>query len=604
MATNPNPLDRFETVSGSAAEVLRMPYASGALRCEWVRSFEHLEEFGSQWDRIWDEDTSLTIYQKRSWMRAFWRAYGNELEMFSLVALRGDELVSILPLVLESGSLQFLGTPESDYNDLICSQEDAETVLPILVRELLKSPMPWKGARLLNVACTSRLNRALQQLPPDLKLHVQTDLHTLCPTILLDKDREETIRRLLQKDSLKRHENRLKKLGNLTFRHIENRAEIREHLEELFEQHTHRHTIAGHFSQFKLQRSRVFYYALVDELDPASDLRFSVVELNGQVVAYHLGFESKGSFIWYKPTFDVDLWEYSPGEVLLRNLLRYAQKPEIREFDFTVGNEGFKGRFANVKKENLGVYLERELGPLQGRAMHLFRSLRDRLRRDERVAEPIRVLKSRFRRMREYAQETTWSDVKHGASRWFRQNVAEEVLLFRNPNSSFAEKAIASHKFEIRRVRLRELARLANELPGFLSPAYLQSARERLKLGDRPYVARDSRTAQVFWCGAAARMHPLPAEVQRLLPPRAAAVDFVSSAAISPDTMGAALAAVAKIETEQGKNVCSFINSSDRAGARALLTAGFRREMRIRRIAVLGKCWTRPEKDKSLRLAA
>ena len=60
------------------------------------------------------------------------------------------------------------------------------------------------------------------------------------------------------------------------------------------------------------------------------------------------GFEDP-SFLseeWQKPAFAIDLARRSPGEVLLRQLLLAAIAEGATVFDFGLGDEPFKHRFA------------------------------------------------------------------------------------------------------------------------------------------------------------------------------------------------------------------------------------------------------------------
>ena len=160
-------------------------------------------------------------------------------------------------------------------------------------------------------------------------------------------DGSNIFERLARKESLRRNENRLRRKGNLEFRHIEDRREIQGHLDEFFAQHATRQALNGVRSQFLDSAPRAMMRALVEELDPARQLRFCALELDGRAIAYHFGFQRAGKLIFYVPTFDVNYWGDSPGDVLLRNLFKYAQKEKLSEFDFSIGDEAYKERFAN-----------------------------------------------------------------------------------------------------------------------------------------------------------------------------------------------------------------------------------------------------------------
>jgi len=80
-----------------------------------------------------------------------------------------------------------------------------------------------------------------------------------------------------------------------------------------------------------------------------------VVEFNGLPIAFHFGFDYSGSIIWYKPSFDVQYAEHSPGLLLTRKIIEDGLARSRRELDFTIGDEAFKGRFANLSRFNIAL---------------------------------------------------------------------------------------------------------------------------------------------------------------------------------------------------------------------------------------------------------
>ena len=149
------------------------------------------------------------------------------------------------------------------------------------------------------------------------------------------------------KSSLKRHTNFFQKSGELRFYQCGSEAEILGYLDRFFDQHRARWAQTDSPSQFFDPAQRAFYKELVREIFPYGWLRFDVVLFNGAPLAFHFGFEYQRRFIWYKPTFDNQFASKSPGEVLIKFLLEDAIKKKLEEFDFTVGSEPFKYRFAN-----------------------------------------------------------------------------------------------------------------------------------------------------------------------------------------------------------------------------------------------------------------
>jgi len=175
------------------------------------------------------------------------------------------------------------------------------------------------------------------------KISVEVQAHAL--TRILGDGQADL--KAANKSSLKRHTGFFQKSGDLRFHQCASETEILGYLERFFEQHKARWARTDSPSQFLDPAQQTFYRELVRELFPCGWLRFDVVLFNGAPLAFHFGFECQRRFIWYKPTFDVRFASRSPGEVLIKFLLEDAIKKKLEEFDFTVGAESFKYRFAN-----------------------------------------------------------------------------------------------------------------------------------------------------------------------------------------------------------------------------------------------------------------
>jgi CelD/BcsL family acetyltransferase involved in cellulose biosynthesis len=266
-------------------------------------------------------------------------------------------LVGILPLTVEGATVGFLGAPHSDYNDIVCGPRFAEEVVNTAMKALAELHIPWTRCALHDVPEESRLVRHLRAVKDRSRVKVQMVVGNPCPRTVLTSDKEDTVASILKKKSLRRHENKLRRLGEVIFYHVESREEIRSYLPEFFQQHIAQRARVGDRSLFCDAAACHFYEALVDELDPRSDLRFAVVKVSGNPVAFHFGFEVNRVFVWYKPTFAIDYSEYSPGEVLIKKLFEYVGTREIDAFDFTIGGEAYKYRFANEVETNYSIFL-------------------------------------------------------------------------------------------------------------------------------------------------------------------------------------------------------------------------------------------------------
>ncbi|MGH9362137.1 MAG: GNAT family N-acetyltransferase, partial [Thermoanaerobaculia bacterium] len=362
---------------------------SGSLSCELVSDFDRLEALSGDWRRLWAADPAREIFGSYPWVRAAWRALGRRRSLCTPVVREGERVVAILPMAREGARLEFITAPSADYNDLV-AEPSAEPAALALALEALGGVPGWRHCRFEKVSQRANLLRLWRGLDAGLRRRSHLAIQTPCPSIVLEPRREEVLADLLSRQSLKRHEKGLQKLGELRFRHLEDRSLIREHLPRLFEQHRLRRVLGGGPSRFEDPSFCALYERLAEELDPGAELRFSLLELNGKPLAYHFGFELDGKLLWYKPTFDVDWWEQSPGEVLLRHLILYVRDHGLRELDFTCGDEPFKRRFANVIRENslLSFYP----AGVRGRGRRALQRAREGLKRRKSLYARARTL--------------------------------------------------------------------------------------------------------------------------------------------------------------------------------------------------------------------
>lgn len=331
--------------------------ARGVLRCEVVRDFRRLEEVSSQWRRLWQSDAQAEIFQTPEWAIAWWHSFGHRYTLCSLVVYAADEIVGIVPLVQRNGVIQLLGTPEADYADIICSEQWTSRVLTAAIETLLDSNTGWNECCWQHLSKDSRVVRHYRELPRQLLVNVHCAATDQYQIFLPEKDRVG-FDSVLRKHHTKRIRNKLQKAGKVRFRHIESQQEAEAQLTNFFDQHVRRFAGTGRRSIYAAPESRQFLKAVVQELGLRDKLRFGVLELDDRPLAWHFGFEVNGKFLLYQHTFDLDAAAYTPGELLLWNLLAYSRDHLIREFDFGNGDELYKNRFSNSSRETFSIFLE------------------------------------------------------------------------------------------------------------------------------------------------------------------------------------------------------------------------------------------------------
>ncbi len=83
-----------------------------------------------------------------------------------------------------------------------------------------------------------------------------------------------------------------------------------------------------------------------DELQRRDALLVTSLSAGDRVVAVHVGMRFDGRFYWWIPAYDPELPRYSPGKILLHDLMERSQADGDRVFDFLIGGEAYKFQYA------------------------------------------------------------------------------------------------------------------------------------------------------------------------------------------------------------------------------------------------------------------
>jgi CelD/BcsL family acetyltransferase involved in cellulose biosynthesis len=115
------------------------------------------------------------------------------------------------------------------------------------------------------------------------------------------------------------------------------------------------------------------------------------------LLSVHLGALTDGRLAWWVPAYDASFSKYSPGRVLMEELMHESQRRGHREFDFLIGDEPYKFTYATHN---------RVVGPVGRAPWHevfearLKRTAKASLARSPRALAFARRLRDRLRARR------------------------------------------------------------------------------------------------------------------------------------------------------------------------------------------------------------
>lgn len=313
------------------------------------------------WNALVQHGSTNTIFQTHQWASAWWKTFGDSHRLLYLSAEADGQVRGFAPLMTSSSpspgnALHLVADANSDYCD-ISAERNRFSVLDAMIRFIAREQTGWDSLSLRNIPEHSTTLASLMTLCDKYGLWPRLSHRIATPRI----DFNAGDGKFKLKYSIRRHCNRMERLGKVEFRILRDRKELPDMLDALFQQHIARFRNKGEHSLFENSLVRTFYANLADELMDTGWLHFSGLLLDGRPLAVHFGFEYNKVLTWYKPAFDIAHQQYSPGTVLIKHLIDYSVEHRLDSLDFTIGNEPFKERFSNAiaYNRNLTIYRNR-----------------------------------------------------------------------------------------------------------------------------------------------------------------------------------------------------------------------------------------------------
>ena len=294
-----------------------------------------------QWADLQKTGDTDSVNLTWNWLRSWWGTFGRG-KLLLILAERDGQPVALAPLFAESGMI-FNLCPE-DNLDFIGDISDP-LILDAILEKARSLISDFLGFRFYFIPDASRTGARLQEAASRLGLvcHDEGDI----PSPMIDiAGQPDVALAATRKKSLLRHERYFTREGDLEVLHLKNGMDILPHLDEYFQQHIARRATTDAPSLFLNPIQCAYYRKLTEEISPTGWLRFTRVNWNGKPIAFHYGLCYQGRYLFGVPSFDVELSRFSPGEVLLRQLLLASISEGAKTFDFGVGDEAYKYRFA------------------------------------------------------------------------------------------------------------------------------------------------------------------------------------------------------------------------------------------------------------------
>lgn len=335
-----------------------------------LHDFDEVDK--EEWNSLLEESITHVPFLRYEYLKTWWETRGGgewpaEARLSIITAREGARLVGIAPLFASDWegkpSLLLLGSIEiSDYLDLIVRPADLTGFTRSLTAFLCggDNGLPhWERLDLYNVLETSAALPALQSAAQENGLGYTSEPFRPSLTIDLPGDWETYLAGI---DKKQRHEIRRKMRRAqaaeqpLTWYVSEDPDKIDGDIEAFIGLMELDEEKAKFLTPAMRENFRKTTRCAFDE----GCLLLAFLEHDGKKIAAYLSFDYLDQLWVYNSGMNFAYNEYSPGWVLLGELLKWANENGRKKFDFMRGDEDYKFRFGARKRDVMRVTLERK----------------------------------------------------------------------------------------------------------------------------------------------------------------------------------------------------------------------------------------------------
>ena len=297
------------------------------------------------------------------WFRSWSRHYGGEATPLVAGVRRPDgTLKGLMPLSLQpgrTGVAQFAGGNLGDFFLPVCEAEDEEEVAAAAGAALADTEHKWGILALRNV---DRERPWVESLADATGMRLRArervagELWKMRLTRHADWEDYLASRSSNMRQQIRRLRRRAARKHSLRIRRTEDRACIGRDIQTLFDLHDRRF---GASSSLRSKAVRAFHSDFAAAALERGWLRLWFLELDGQAAAAWYGWRFGDCYTFYNSGFDPSWDDVRPGFVLMSAVIEAAFEEGAQQFDFLLGNEPYKARFANETRQVSEVIFSR-----------------------------------------------------------------------------------------------------------------------------------------------------------------------------------------------------------------------------------------------------
>jgi CelD/BcsL family acetyltransferase involved in cellulose biosynthesis len=310
------------------------------LALESASTLGAFDALADEWDELVRAMPRPSPFMLHSWLREWWRHYGDGADMTVHLVRRGGRLVGALPAYIRSRRgvrvAAFIGAADAWIADLLLARGAEPEVGLALVGLLARS-----GADFVDFGGLPGRSRLAATLNGGLRTIERVE----APVLELDGSWEDTYRAKFSGKARQEHRRRRRRLEDAAPVRVaiaRSWVDLEPALDAAFRLHARRWAGRPDGSGLQTERGRMFYRSAYRALAGQGVIRLGVLRVGERPVAFASYFLLGDTFYAHRLAFDPEYERFSPGLLCVLDVLEAAAAEGVRRFEFLGGAEELK----------------------------------------------------------------------------------------------------------------------------------------------------------------------------------------------------------------------------------------------------------------------
>lgn len=258
--------------------------------------------------------------------------------------------------------IEFIGTPQSDYNNFILTQREMECLKLFL--NYLNEHNDWDYLELSDISESTASMNLLRKIPFGKLLRGQLEekVTFLCPYMNLPDSTEIFMSRLSgdMRRNLRRRMRRLGEKYRVEIKTYSDFGSIEEAMNAFYKLHQKRWKTQGVPGVFAEKKLRDFHFDVARQFAEKGWLSLYFLTANDDLIAAIYSFDYKHKKYEYLTGFDPEYSQYGVGNLIRRHVAEECIRRGLTEYDLMRGGEPYKRSWNTKNRKNLELRLIRK----------------------------------------------------------------------------------------------------------------------------------------------------------------------------------------------------------------------------------------------------